>query len=69
MTQTKYELAVELIDAANNEDINLETSDGREWPKELLYSHRMTDMQQRFAPDADDVMKGLNNSKKRADQI
>ncbi len=57
MTQSKYELAVQLIDAANNEDTNLETSDGKQWPKELLYSHRMTDMQQRYAPDCDDAMK------------
>ncbi len=57
MTQNNYELAVTLIDAANNEDANLESSGGKQWPKELLYSHRMSDMQQRYAPDADDVMK------------
>ena len=57
MTKSKFELAVELIDVANNEDSNIESSDGKEWPKELLYSHRMSDMQQRYAPDADDVMK------------
>lgn len=52
-----YEKAVELIDAANSEDPNRETADGKEWPKELLYSHRMSDMIDRFAPDADDAMK------------
>jgi len=57
MTQNNSELALELIDAANNEDTNIESSDGKQWPKELLYSHRMTDMQQRYAPDADDAMK------------
>jgi hypothetical protein len=57
MTQNNFELALELIDAANNEDTNIESSDGKQWPKELLYSHRMTDMQQRYAPDADDAMK------------
>ncbi len=57
MTQSNYELAVELIDAANNEDANLETSDGKQWPKELLYGHRMSGMQQRYAPDCDDTMK------------
>ncbi|TNF86624.1 MAG: DUF4202 domain-containing protein, partial [Gammaproteobacteria bacterium] len=30
---------------------------GREWPKELLYSERMSDMLQRYAPEADDAMK------------
>lgn len=55
--QSTYEKAVALIDAANAEDPNIETVDGKEWPKELLYSHRMSDMLQRFAPDADDAMK------------
>lgn len=57
MAQDKFELAIELIDAANNEDPNEESSDGKQWPKELLYSYRMSDMQQRYAPDADDTMK------------
>ena len=57
MTQNNYELAVEFIDAANNEDSNIESSDGKQWPKEMLYAHRMSDMQQRYAPDCDDAMK------------
>jgi len=52
----KLDKAIELIDAANSEDPNMEISDGKEVPKELLYSQRMTDMQQRYAPDADEVM-------------
>ena len=55
--QSTFEQSMALIDAANSEDPNRETADGKDWPKELLYSHRMTDMQQRFAPDADDAMK------------
>ena len=55
--QSTFEKSMVLIDAANSEDPNRETADGKDWPKELLYSHRMTDMQQRFAPDADDAMK------------
>ena len=58
MTQNKFEIATKLIDAANSEDTNLESSDeGKELPKELLYSQRMSDMQQRYAPGADDAMK------------
>lgn len=57
MTHEKFDLAIELIDAANSEDPNQEMSEGKDWPKELLYSHRMSDMQQRYAPDADDAMK------------
>lgn len=49
--------AIELIDASNSEDPNLETSEGKEWPKELLYSHRMTDMLERYDADADEVAK------------
>lgn len=56
MTQ-QYDKAIELIDVANGEDPNQETSDGKDWPKELLYSHRMSDMQQRYAPNADEAMK------------
>ena len=57
MTQNNYELAVEFIDAAKNEDSDFESSVGKEWPKEMLYVHRMSDMQQRYAPDCDDAMK------------
>ena len=48
--------ALALIDAANSEDPNRVTADGKDWPKELLYSDRMSDMLQRFAPDADDAV-------------
>ena len=55
--QEKFNKALALIDAANSEDPNRETADGKDWPKELLYSHRMSDMLQRYAPDADDAAK------------
>ena len=55
--QSALDKSMALIDAANSEDPNRETADGRDWPKELLYSHRMSDMLQRFAPDADDAMR------------
>ena len=51
--QAAFEKAIELIDTANSEDPNKVTADGQEWPKELLYSQRMSDMLQRFAPQAD----------------
>ena len=58
MSETNFEKARDLINQANNEDPNKVTdSDNKEWPKELLYSHRMSDMLQRFAPDTDDAMK------------
>jgi hypothetical protein len=55
--QDLFEQALALIDDANGEDPNKVSVDGREWPKELLYSHRMSDMLSRFAPDADDAAK------------
>lgn len=57
MTQQCFDQAKALIDAANSEDPNREASEGKEWPKELLYSSRMSDMLEHYASDADDAMK------------
>ena len=54
---TTFTHSIELIDAANREDPNRETVDGEAWPKELLYGRRMSDMIERFAPEADAAMK------------
>jgi len=55
MTEQAYDKAVSLIDTANREDPNIEIIDGEEWPKELIYSHRMSDMLERYRPDVDEV--------------
>jgi hypothetical protein len=55
--QALYDKAVTLIDAANQEDPNREEAEGRSWPKEFLYSLRMSEMLERYAPEADDPMK------------
>ena len=56
MASDLLDQAIALIDEANSEDPNKVTDEnGKEWPKELLYSHRMTDMLNRFKPDADEV--------------
>ena len=57
MPSTPLEKAIALMDAANSEDPNIVTEDGKEWPKELLYSHRMSDMLERFTPGTDDAVK------------
>jgi len=57
MSQEKFNTAVELINSANSKDPNHETCDGKDWPKELLYSHRMLEMIDRYAPDADEAQK------------
>jgi Domain of unknown function (DUF4202) len=48
----RFERAIALFDAANAEDPNMESADGKEWPKELLYALRMSEMLERFAPAA-----------------
>jgi len=55
MTTHAFDKAVSLMDAANSEDPNIEITDAKEWPKELLYSHRMADMLERYKPEKDDV--------------
>jgi hypothetical protein len=55
--QSIYHRARDLIDAANSADPNQVEANGRAWPKELLYSERMSDMLERFKPDADEVVK------------
>lgn len=56
MTQQAFEQVISLMDDANNEDPNIEVVEGKEWPKELLYSHRMADMLARYKPMADEVV-------------
>jgi len=53
----RFQRAIELFDAANAEDPNKESVDGQEVPKELLYARRMTDMLERFAPDATEAVR------------
>lgn len=52
-----YARAIALFDAANAEDPNMETDNGRSRPKELLYAERMSEMLTRFAPDATEAVK------------
>ena len=60
MTQQQFDTAIKLIDAANSEDPNLETCDGKDWPKELLYSARMADMIERYDAEADEAPSWLS---------
>ena len=58
MSANIFEKAKELINQANSEDPNkVVDSENKEWPKELLYSHHMSDMLERFAPESDDEMR------------
>ena len=45
------------FDQANADDPNIETVDGTEHPKELLYAQRMTATLEEFAPEASDEVR------------
>ena len=53
----RFTQAIARIDAANAEDPNKEIFEGVEYPKELLYSQRMSAMLERFAPDASEAVR------------
>ena len=56
MGPTKFERAIALIDKRNSEDTRFEYFQGQEYPKELLYSQRMTQQLLAFKPDASEEL-------------
>lgn len=56
MNSSKLEQVIERIDAANREDPHRERANGQDYPKEYLYSLRMTEQLNEFAPDADEAL-------------
>ncbi len=57
MTNERYARTIASIDAANAADPRMDSADGKPVPRELLYGQRMTEMIERFAPQADEVQK------------
>jgi len=57
MTQNRYQAAIAAFDQANAQDPNQEMADGKEYPKELLYAQRMSEMQERYVPEASEAVK------------
>ena len=53
----RYERAIAAFDAINAGDPNLESDGATREPKELLYARRMTEMLERFAPDASETVR------------
>jgi len=53
----RFERIIALIDEANAEDPNRERHEQREWPKELLYSHRMSAWLEVLRPDAPETLR------------
>lgn len=54
--QPRFETCLARFDAANAEDLRSEFTEGRDWPKELLYGQRMSAMLARFAPQAGEAV-------------
>ena len=54
---SRFDDAIRRFDEANAEDPILETVDGEDLPKELIYSRRMSAWLDRFAPDAPEAVK------------
>lgn len=52
MQPTRFETAIALIDKKNSEDVNTFEVSGIDYPKELLYSQRMSRKLLQFKPDA-----------------
>jgi hypothetical protein len=52
-----FQKAIELFDAENARDPNLESDDGVRHPRELLYARRLTDWVLKLAPDASESLR------------
>lgn len=57
MTTEKFNQAIALIDQANSEDPNIETWQDKEYPKEVLYSLRMSEMLADFVSSPSTALK------------
>ena len=57
MTTQLFQAAIAAFDQANAQDPNIEMVGEEACPKELLYSRRMGEMQQRYVPDASEAVK------------
>jgi hypothetical protein len=53
----RFQTALAGFDAANSEDPNKESFEGKEYPKELIYSQRLSACLEQFQPDASEVLK------------
>ncbi len=54
---TDINQAIDLIDSANRQDPNQEQWNGELWPKELLYSKRMSQCLNEFVPECSPLLK------------
>jgi hypothetical protein len=52
----RFDQAIASFDALNNQDPSPEDVEGKNYPKEFLYSERMSAMLRRYAPDASEAL-------------
>lgn len=52
----RFGQAITSFDALNRQDPSLEDAEGKTYPKELLYSERMSAMLRRYAPEASEAL-------------
>jgi|SRR5690606_8594867 len=57
MDQDRFKQAIQQIDQINEQDPNTELYKGKDYPKELVYSQRMTDTLEKFVPQAKESLK------------
>ncbi len=53
---SRFNHAITIFDALNSEDPNREVSGDKDYPKELLYAYRMSEMLNRYASDASEAL-------------
>lgn len=53
---SRFNHAIAMFDALNSEDPNREASGDKDYPKELLYAYRMSEMLNRYAGDASEAL-------------
>jgi hypothetical protein len=54
---TRFNNTIACFDALNAQDPNVQIVDGVSQPKELVYARRMSDMLERYAPNASEALK------------
>lgn len=55
--QTRFNHTIAAFDAINAQDPNSQTINGEKHPKELLYAQRLSEMLERYAPEASEALK------------
>lgn len=55
--QIRFNHTIAAFDAINAQDPNSQTIDGEKYPKELLYAQRLSEMLERYAPEASEALK------------